>query len=190
MLSIVLDPELLAPERVRPLYRREYDRLVELGVFVDERVELLRGVLVEMTPQGAPHAHVVSRLTDALHPRLGRRAQIRIQLPVALSEDSEPEPDVALVPRGDYSREHPSEALLLIEVAHSSLRKDLELKAALYAEAGVREYWVVDLRDDALVVHRDPSGGAYRDVHSLGRGQQVTPIAFPDVVVPVEELLT
>src|SRR6187200_1961257 len=85
----------------RPLKRSEYDRMVELGLFQDERVELLRGVLVKMSPQYAPHASTIQKLNKLLMSRLQDRFELRIQSPLALSDDSEPEPDVAIVPRGD-----------------------------------------------------------------------------------------
>src|SRR5450631_913480 len=116
-------------ESVRPLHRREYDRLVELGSFDEERIELLRGMLVGMSPQGAEHADVVHRLAALLARGFGDRAVVRTHSPLALGEDSEPEPDVAVLAPGDYSREHPSTALLVIEVSDTSLRKDRAIKA-------------------------------------------------------------
>ena len=107
----------IEPELVRPLKRSEYDRMIELGLFDDERVELVRGVLVKLSPQRAPHASTIEKLTQILGALLQRRFSVRIQLPLALSDDTEPEPDVAVVVPGDYEAEHPSTALLIIEVA-------------------------------------------------------------------------
>ena len=120
-------------ESLRPLRRREYNCLVELGVFDEERVELLDGVLVSMNPQGAEHAEVTAFLAERLTVSLSGRARVRAHSPLSLSDESEPEPDIAVVPAGDYARAHPTRALHLIEVADSSLRRDRELKAVLYA---------------------------------------------------------
>ena len=180
----------LAPERIRPLRRVEYERMVELGLFQDERIELLAGVLVEMSPQGVLHAHAVRCLTELFILALRRRATIGSQLPFALDDESEPEPDIVLSPRADYRREHPSRALLLVEVAESSLRKDRRIKGRLYARAEVPEYWVVNLVDEVVEVHRDPDASRYRSVTQVSRGESLAPLAFPDIVIQVDDLLS
>src|SRR5262249_3513893 len=152
------------------LLRVEYDRLVAAGAFEGERLELLRGRLVLMSPQYGPHASTVSRFQDLLVPRLLGRAQVRTQLPLSLSDDSEPEPDVAVVLLGDYDNEHPQTALLVIEVADSSLKKDRELKPGIYAEAGIADYWVVNLVERTIEVHREPKAGAYQAISRHGDG--------------------
>jgi Uma2 family endonuclease len=179
----------LAPETIRPLRRAEYDRMVAQGLFDGEKLELLRGVLVAMTPQDAPHAAVVQRLTELFTAAIGGRASVRIQLPLAISEDSEPEPDVAIVPRGDYDDAHPATALLVIEVAQTSLSKDRSLKAELYAASGIPEYWVVDIPHRLVQVHAAPAGGRYREVATVGRGQTLRPRSFPDVEVAVSDVV-
>ena len=185
----MLDVNQIAPERLRSLRRNEYDVLVENGLFADERVELLAGALVEMTPPGAPHADAVGRLTMLLAPALVGRAMVRVQSPLALSEESEPEPDLAVVPQEDYRRDHPRQGLLLVEVAETSLRKDLGIKAALYAAGGVREYWVLDVATRAIHVHRDPSRGGYKQIVAIGPGGSVALQSFPDVVIRVDDVL-
>ena len=147
--------EQVAFEQIRPLRRVEYDQLVGLGVFEGERLELLRGRLVVMTPQKGPHASSVSRLNDLLVVRLAGRAQVRTQLPLSLTDDSEPEPDVAVVALGDYDEDHPHAALWVIEVSDASVKKDTELKSSIYAEGLVPEYWVVKSRSH-ITVRRDP----------------------------------
>jgi len=180
----------IAPDRVRPLTRQEYDRMIELGLFdEDEKVELLRGTLVTVSPQGARHAEAISRLTEILAPAVVGRARLRVQLPLAVSDDSEPEPDIAVVARGSYRREHPGTALLVVEVAHSSARKDRALKAAIYAENGIPEYWLVDVGRGWVEVRTEPVDGRYQRVERHGRKRTLAPRAFPDVVVPVEALL-
>src|ERR1041385_2338487 len=140
------------PELVRPLKRAEYDRLFELGVFDDERVELLRGVLVKMSPQRAPRASTVQKLIQLLMGWSQGKWSIRGQLPLALSDDTEPEPDVAVVSVGDYETEHPRTASLIIEVSDTTLKKD-RAKAAMYANAGIGEYWIVNLTARTVEVH-------------------------------------
>jgi Uma2 family endonuclease len=185
----MLDVREIAPERPRPLRRNEYDRLVEDGLFGDERIELLEGVLVEMTPSGAGHADVVGRLTMILAPALVGRAMVRVQSPLAISGDSEPEPDVAVVAVADYQREHPRGALLVIEVAEASLRKDVGVKASLYARAGVPEYWVVDLATRTLRRHTNPTVDGYTQVATAGPGDVLYPLAFRDLVVSIDAVL-
>lgn len=179
----------LVAEPTRPLRRVEYDRLVELGAFQDERIELLEGRLVVMSPQGAAHAWVVERLTELLVIALQRRARVRPQLPLALSDLSEPEPDLAVVEPGDDLAEHPSSALLVVEVAESSVRRDRDVKALLYAQGDVAEYWLVDLVEETVTVHRGRLEGRYRDVSSARRGDTVAPVAFPDVTLEVSDFL-
>lgn len=180
---------ILAGERLRPLKRTEYERLVELGVFVDERVELLAGVLLAVSPQGARHAQTIQRLTHRLVIALDRRAEVRVQLPLAVSDESEPEPDLAVVAPGDYSAGHPSAALLVIEVAETSQHRDRTLKGQVYAAAGVPEYWLCDLAAGAIEVHREPAADGYRRLETRRTGESVAPGAFPDLVLSVDDLL-
>lgn len=171
----------------------EYERMAEAGVFSDsERVELLEGVVCTMSPEGRRHVVAVELARKVLTAKLGERAGLRIQHPLRVAEDSEPEPDVAVVPDSDpraYLGSHPQSALLAIEVAHHSLRRDLGYKAGLYASAGVPEYWVENLVDDTLEVFRDPSEGTYRSRQTFRRGERVSLVAFPDVDVEVQDLL-
>src|SRR4029077_12696675 len=149
----MIDPAVLATETVRPLRRDEYDRLVALGYFEDEKIELLDGLLIAMSPAGAAHMYVITKLNMLFAPAVGKRALVRVQGPFAASDTSEPEPDLALVPNEDHSRDHASQAFLLVEVAESSLRKDRVVKASLYARAGIPEYWIVNLRERVIEVH-------------------------------------
>ncbi len=178
----------LAPDRARPLYRQEYDRLVELGVFEAERVELLGGVLVEMSPQGAAHSAAATVLARRFIQLLGERAEVRVQMPFAASDVSEPEPDVAVVPFQSYARAHPSEAYLLVEVCDSSSAKDHELKARLYAAAGVPEYWVVDVASREVTAYAEPTSNGYGATRSYGPSARIAPQRFADVVIAIGEL--
>jgi len=184
----MVDPQLLAPERIRPLKRVEYDRMVDAGLFVDERIELLRGVLVEMSPQGTGHADAVARVLRLCYEQLGRAYEIRPQLPFAASDDSEPEPDVMISPRGDYRKAHPERALLLIEVADSSLTKDRRIKAAIYAEVGVPEYWIVAVSAEQIEILSDPVDGDYQTRRIVGLDGVAASQAVPGLAVSVEEL--
>lgn len=178
----------IEPEWFRPLKRSEYDRMVELGLFRDERVELFRGVLVKKSPRRAPHASSVEKLTELLVVRLQGRFRVRIQLPLAVLDDSEPEPDVAVVPLGDYDSEHPTTALLVIEVADSSLKQD-RAKAALYASAGIGELWIVNLDARTVEVYSSPEGDRYAEVRTLRAGDALRPAALPAVALAVAEIL-
>src|SRR5882724_5408075 len=164
---------LVAPERLRLLRRAEYERMVDQGLFRDERVELLKGAIVEMSPQGARHAATVQRLTTRLGIALVGRAEVRIQLPLAVTDDSLPEPDVALVAPGDYDQSHPASAFLVVEVADSSLNKDRLIKAELYARAGVPEYWIANISAGIIEAHTDPVGERYTRVTPYRAGETI-----------------
>ncbi|MEZ6187602.1 MAG: Uma2 family endonuclease [Planctomycetota bacterium] len=174
---------------LRFLRREEYDRMVEVGLFQDEKLELLRGLLVRMSPSGAPHMAVIERLTELLVLALNRRAWVRVQGAFAASADSQPEPDLAVVPREDNSQAHPSAAHLLIEVSDSSLQIDRQVKAAIYAANGVPEYWIVNLVDDVVEVRTEPKGDAYARVTPYRPGDTIRLMAFPDVTVDVSAVL-
>jgi Uma2 family endonuclease len=165
--------------------------MVELGVFVDEKLELIKGFIVRMSPQNVRHASVVQSLTHLFATALVApgRAAIRVQLPLAASDLSEPEPDIAVVAPGAYRDAHPTTAFLVVEVADSSLRLDRSDKAEVYAAANVEEYWIVDTRHDLVEVHTDIVDGAYSRVTPHGRGQSLSPRAFPDVTFHVGDIL-
>ncbi len=162
--------------------------MVALGFFRDERVELIRGIVMRMAPIGPPHSSVVMLLTERLVIAFAGRAHVRIQLPFVASDDSEPEPDVAVVPVASYKAQHPDRALLLIEVAESSLDYDRETKGPLYAASGVPEYWVVDVNGRAIEVYSDPQGDRYAHVRRVEAMGSVSPAAFGDLVVSVAAL--
>jgi Uma2 family endonuclease len=184
----MLDASLLLPERPRPLKRAEYERLVAAGVFDDERVELLHGVLVDRSPNDPGHASPIDRLNALLTPALSSRALVRIQAPILAHDDSEPEPDVAVVPLADYREEHPGVALLVVEVALSSLNKDRHVKGPLYAASGFREYWIVNVTEKTVEVHRTTRGDRYADVTHHAAGAVLRVEAFPDVEVSVSAI--
>jgi Uma2 family endonuclease len=188
-LSIVLDPREIAPERPRALRRVEYEKLVLDGAFEDERVELLYGTVVQMSPIGPRHSARASVLAERLIRALGDRAHVRVQFPFVASDISEPQPDIAVVPRQDYLEAHPTEAWLIVEVAESSLRKDRGPKARLYAECGVEEYWILDLEGRVVEVHRDPIEGRYASVTTRRGDDIVELLRFPDVSMTARDLV-
>jgi len=174
---------------IRPLRRVEYDKLVELGVFEGERIELLDGQLVPMTPPGPPHASTVDKLMLLFVRGLGDRARIRVQSPFAALETSEPRPDLAVVPLADYETEHPSQAQLVIEVSDSSLRYDRSPKLRVYAEAGVPEYWIVDVQGRRIEAHRKPGSDRYWQSQQFDDKSVICPERFPDFELRVADVL-
>ena len=182
--------------KTRRWRRVEYERLVELGMFTGERLELLNGLLVVREPQGSSHAAIVAQVARVLERAFGSGWYARQHAPLALDDDSEPEPDVAIVP-GDprtYVAGHPSTAPLVVEVADSSLRLDRRLKAELYARNRVPEYWIVNLTDATLEVHRNPQSAApqgcrYDTIEILHSTATVTPLGAPGSVIAVADLL-
>jgi Uma2 family endonuclease len=187
------------PLTLRRWTRAEYDRLVDLGVLHGEPVELVGGQLVVAEPQGSYHASALGTAGDALRAVLPQGWLVRIQMPVALDDESEPEPDLAVVPGtwANYRAGHPSRPALVVEVAESSLAFDREDKGSPYARGGVRDSWIVNLVDRALEVYRDPGpdpaapyGWRYREVERLGPAAAVSPLALPTVCVAVSDLLS
>ncbi len=185
---------LMAVQALRKRFTIEdYHRMGRAGIFSeDDRVELIDGEIVVMTPIGSPHAGKVDRLNNILTPRLAGRATVRVQNPVLLPPDSEPQPDLALIrPRPDfYERAHPraDDVLLLIEVSDTSLEYDRTVKLPLYARAGIPEVWIVDLAGECVEVYREPQPHGYRHVRRFTRGQSLTPSALPDLRLSVDEI--
>ncbi len=175
---------------IRALTVTDVYAMLDAGILSeDDHVELLDGVLVEMSPQGPPHAYALRELTMLGAPvaaaaglRLTIQGPLDVGSPVTL-----PEPDFAIVPVTPIDR-HPSGALLVAEMGNTSLAMDLGLKAQIYAEAAIPEYWVLDVKRREVVVHREPAGSAYTDVHRFGGGQTITAVAV-DLVVPVASLV-
>lgn len=174
---------------IRPLRRVEYDQLIALGAFEDEKIELLDGELVAMSPTGTPHGSAVQHLNELLVLALHTRAAVRCQSPFAASDLSEPEPDFVVVPRADYLDDHPSAAHLIIEVAESSLVKDRGRKLRMYANCRVPEYWLVNLVERCVEVYREPQGSAYARADRYERGQSIQLLAFSDVSIAVSDVL-
>lgn len=171
--------------------REEYERLAEDGYFrPDERVELVDGIIYEMSPQKSWHAAAIQALQEYLGPAFQDGYNLRIQMPLALSLHSEPEPDVAVVQGHwrDYRDFHPSTAALVIEVADTTLLYDRE-KSAVYARAEIPDYWIVNRIDACLEVYREPRNGAYQSRTVLEAGDSVSPLACPEASLLVDNLL-
>ena len=169
-----------------------YHQAIDAGLFADEAVELLRGNLVVMSPEREPHAYYTRSIGQYLQSLLGQRALVSEAHPITLPNNSEPEPDVAIVqPLGREYLEHhpyPENIFWLIECSQATLTKDLTEKKSLYAEAGIKEYWVIDLQNHQLIVFKDLQNGSYITEKTLTTGM-LSPLSFPDIQVSVEELL-
>ncbi len=172
--------------------RDEYDRMTAAGLFAPgERVELIDGEILAVTPQGTLHAAAIGLTENALRAAFGASFSVRVQLPLAGGPDSEPEPDVAVVrgtPR-DYLKAHPAAALLVVEVADATLEFDRTRKGSLYARAGVQDYWIVNLVDRCIEVYRDPGPESYRSTRSCLSGETVAPLGAPDAEIAVSDIL-
>src|SRR3989442_10186802 len=185
--------------RTRRFSRAEYERLIDLGVFQPgEAIELIGGELMVAEPQGAAHYPAPRKTARAREAAFGAGWEVRTEGPIGLDEDSEPEPDVAVVPGSpeDYSRAHPSRPVLTVEVAESSLAVDRHHKGSLYARAGLADYWVLNLVDRVLEVYREPApdpsapfGWRYTRREVFDASARATPLALPAASIPVSHLL-
>jgi Uma2 family endonuclease len=185
---MLLTMALALDSRATPISRREYEELVRRGALQDARVELLHGRIVSMSPQGELHVSSVTRLVKMLVRALGDRAEVRVQAPFIAPDESEPEPDVAVVPPGAYLDAHPQSALLIVEVSDTSLARD-RAKASLYAAAGVPDYWIVNIADDVVEVHREPGVAGYAAVTRHRGDEVVRLVGFGDVEIRVADVL-
>lgn len=177
----------------------EFQRAYDLGVFgYDARLELIEGEIIRKMPQSERHAWGVRAAQEVISRLFVEGHDIRVQMPLGLSTISGPEPDVAVVVGtfNDYKRAHPKTAVLVVEVSDSTLAYDRSTKAALYARAGVPEYWIVNLPDGVLEVHRQPApmadqplGHHYRSITRLTPNDTLSPLARPDVNIEVSTLL-
>jgi Uma2 family endonuclease len=185
--------------RTRRWSRAEYDRLIALGIIQeDERLELLAGELVLRDRQSPGHAFAIQALSEALQRAIGSGSHVRVFSPIALDSESEPEPDLSVVPGAirDYRDDHPSQPTLLVEVADTSLVFDRGHKSSLYARARMPEYWIVNLVDGVLEVYREPApdvgapyGWAYRVALRLGPDERATPLAVTSARILVADFL-
>jgi Uma2 family endonuclease len=178
----------------RPLTVAEYHRMGEAGILTeDDRVELIEGQLIAMSPIGSDHSGTVNALNRLLVRAVGDHGVVAVQNPVRLDDYSEPQPDFSVLrPRDDDYRRatpRPQDVLLIIEVAHSSLHYDRAVKRSLYARHGIAEFWIVNLPGAEVEVHRAPSGDAYTVMTRVGRGEHLRPALLPDVALAVADVL-
>lgn len=183
---------MIAPNPFRFTVER-YDAMIDAGIFGEnDAVELIRGEIIPKMPIGDRHSACLMRLNEHLVQAIGKRAMFGIQNPIVFP-DSEPEPDISVVQRKDnyYADGKPraGDVLLVIEVADSSLEFDREDKLPIYAEAGIAEYWIVNLIEDTVEVYRDPADDSYRSHRLAKRGETVTLLALPDVSIAVNDIL-
>jgi len=172
----------------------DYHRMIDAAILSsDDKVELLEGQIVQMSPQYAPHAATTHWASDNFRELLKNRATVRVQLPITLPPRSEPEPDIAIVvgnPRSYIDRHPmPADIFLLIEVADSTLESDRNQKATIYAQAGIREYWILDVNARQVYVHRQPDGAIYQQVNLRSdRSSSISSLAFPEISIPLSLL--
>lgn len=185
---------MLATVATRRFTVDEYYCMAEAGIFAPgERVELIEGEIIPMAAIGSRHAEWVDRLNRLFVLGLGDRATVRVQNPVHLTSVSEPEPDIVVACRrpAGYAAHHPGpeDTILIVEVGDTTRALDRDVKGPLYAEAGIPEYWIVDLEEDRIDVHRRPDGGRYAEITRHGRGEVLRALAFPDLDVAVDDVL-
>jgi Uma2 family endonuclease len=187
-----------APARVRPAPRpphpwrydrKQFNLMAETGVFGPQpHVELLNGEVVAMSPQNSKHGNAITRLNMLLTAAYAGRQAVRVQLPFAVSDHHEPEPDLCVVDGAiPPDADHPSAAVLVIEVADSSLEFDRDVKAKIYAAANVPEYWVVDLNGETVEIYTGPRGGTYATKRTL-QGDDVTPLPHAQATIRTAEV--
>jgi Uma2 family endonuclease len=182
----------IAEPRTRPISVDEYHRMADAGIFgPTERVELLNGRIIEMPPQNPPHAHSVGTTMMIFVRQFGDRVLVRSQLPLELDLYSEPQPDLALLRRADYSGAHPTAAdvLLVVEVSDTTIRFDRGRKLAAYATAGIAEYWIVDVQRRVVEAYADPTDGRFGTTRTVPDGESIACRAFPDEPIAVADML-
>ena len=171
----------------------QYHQLVNAGMLVARRVELLEGNIIEMAPEGMPHAVYCGDAVDYLKQLLGNRAKVREAHPITLPNDSEPEPDIAVViPAPHRYLDHhpyPEDIYWLVEYADTTLAKDLNIKQSLYAQVGIIEYWIVNLQASELIVFRGANSAGYETETRLATGN-ISPLSFPDLQIEVRRLFS
>jgi len=181
---------IIAPE-IAHFSVEEYHHMIESGLFKERRVELINGLIIEMSPQGTEHAYFEENLAKKLERLTAGRAYVREAKPITLST-SEPEPDivVAKLPRSQYIDHHPfaKDIELVVEVSKATINHDMSEKKALYAQENIPEYWIVDLNSRTVIVYRVPQGNDYRDRRDFSGTEEVFPLAFPDLVIPVADI--
>lgn len=184
----------LEPERIKRWSVDEYHRMSELGLLdPNKRTELLAGHITFMASKGTPHVTSLYLLANLIRSHLGDAAMVRTQDPIVLDDLSEPEPDLSIVQGGilDYAQQHPQphQVYLIVEVADSTLKQDCEVKDKLYAQAGITDYWVLDLQYRQLHIFREPTPNGYTRHLILKEPHQIAPLAFPEMAIALSSIL-
>jgi len=188
-------PQVLTETLIHRFDIETYHRMIDAGILhEDDRVELINGRIVDMTPIGTGHASCVKRLNQIFHQRLQGRVIVGVQDPILLlKEESEPQPDITLLKwKDDFYKDAlpgPKDIFLVIEVADTSHEYDRGIKIPLYGRAGIREAWLVDLKDNTVEIYREPSTSGYSLVKKADPAQTISPTAFPDIKIQVKEIL-
>jgi Uma2 family endonuclease len=172
----------------------DYYRMGDAGILhEDSRVELIEGELIDMSPIGSHHAGIVTRISHLLNKKISDQAIVSVQNPVRLSDWSEPQPDIMLLkPRSDYyydSHPKPSDVLVLIEVADSSIDYDRKTKLPLYARSGIQEFWIIDLNAKRLERYTQPNDTGYGQCETLDKSATAVPAGLPDVAIDLGQIL-
>lgn len=172
----------------------DYYHLADVGILdEDDRVELIDGEIIVMSPINSPHASGVKAFNREFARKLGDRAIVSVQDPIHLNDNTEPQPDIALIRYRDdfYASAHPTpdDILLLVEVADSSLERDREKARGTYAKHGIPEVWIANLSDDCVERYRNPAQDGYADVSEFRRGDTISPSALPDVELAIDDIL-
>ncbi len=172
----------------------EYYQMAKVGILTpSDRVELINGEILEMSPIGKRHAACVNRVNQLFYQKLGDRILISVQNPILLNNLSEPQPDITLLqPRTDfYASGHPqaSDIFLIVEVADSSINYDQEIKISLYSESGILEVWLIDLNQNSLQVYQQPTESGYQRIQQLQSENTLSPLAFPEIHLRVNEMI-
>jgi Uma2 family endonuclease len=172
----------------------QYHQMSEAGIFSEnDKVELINGEIIEMSPIGRRHTACVNRLNSVFSQLLGKKVIIAVQNPITLNNLSEPQPDIALLkPRADFyesGHPQPQDVFLLIEVADRSLEYDRDVKIPLYASSGITEVWLVDIYEQVIIVYRYPSENGYSDIQKLSRGEKMSIQAFSEINLVVDDIL-
>jgi Uma2 family endonuclease len=171
----------------------QYHQMIEHGIFTEnDKIELIKGELISMSPVGIKHAFVVRRLTALLSQKFGDRSIIDIQNPILLDDNSEPEPDVVVLkPRDDFYQfqlPRPDDLLLIIEVSDSTLKYDRTVKIPLYSEAKIREIWIIDINSECVEIYRYANTEGYDQMQRYRLGETLSILAFPDIYLTVNEI--
>lgn len=171
--------------------KKEYYKLIDIGFFNGKRAELIEGEIIEMSPMKTPHAVTIGLVESVLREVFGKSFVVRGQLPIDFNEINEPEPDVAVVKGNirDYLESHPKTGELIVEISASTLNYDRNVKGKLYAQNGIQDYWIIDLKKRRIEVYRSPKFDKFQESTFFYENDEISPLAKPAAKIKVSELL-